>query len=182
MAPFYTGRGDSGKTGFLGEGRVSKSSARIEAVGSVDEANAALGLARAFTKSARVQKILLQVQKQLYFLMAELSADTDTAEQFDRIHQKEVDWLEEQIASLENVIEMPREFIVPGGSPTSSALALARTIVRRAERRTIALFEADGFRKEVLIAYLNRLSSLVFVLEVFESSQAEYGLQLAKEV
>jgi len=181
MAQFYTGRGDSGKTGFLGEGRISKSSARIEAVGSVDEANAALGLARAFSESERVQKILLHVHQQLYYLMSELSADPDTASQFDRIHQREVDWLEEQIASLEEAFVMPREFIVPGGSPASGALALARTIVRRAERQTIALFEAGGFCKEVLIAYLNRLSSLVFVLEVYVSSQSGNGLRLAKE-
>ena len=68
MTPFYTGLGDSGKTGFLGEGRISKSSERIEAVGTVDEATAALGLARALTESPLVQDILLKVQKQLYLL------------------------------------------------------------------------------------------------------------------
>jgi len=181
MPPFYTGRGDSGKTGFLGEGRISKSSIRIEAVGSVDEASAALGLARALAENKKTQETILKVQKQLYLLMSELSADADAADQFDRIGQQEVDWLEEQIAGLEQVIEMPREFIVPGGSQVSGALALARTIVRRAERRAIALYEAEGFEKEILIAYLNRLSSLVFILEVHESSLSGRGLRLAKE-
>ena len=181
MAPFFTGDGDSGTTGFLGEGRISKSSNRIEAVGSVDEASAALGLARALAENEKVQEVILQVQKHLYFLMSELSAEEDTADHFDRIHQTEVDWLEGQIAALEKDFDMPREFIIPGGSPASGALALARTIVRRAERRAIALFESGGFKKEVLIAYLNRLSSLIFVLEVFETSQSGNGLRLAKE-
>lgn len=182
MTPFYTGRGDTGKTGYLGEGRLSKNSARIEAVGSVDEANAALGLARALTENERIQAILLQVQKHLYYLMSELSADPDTAKHFNQIHQDEVDWLEKQVADLENTFENPREFIIPGDSPASGSLALARTIVRRAERRAIALFEVDGFKKELLIAYLNRLSSLVFVLEVFETSQSGNSPRLAKEV
>ena len=181
MTPFFTGRGDSGSTGFLGEGRVSKSSARIEAVGSVDEANAALGLARALTDNKKVQEIILQVQKQLYFLMSELSADEDTADHFDRIQQREVDWLESQIAAFEKDFDMPREFIVPGDSQASGSLALARTIIRRAERRAIALFESVGYKKEVLIAYLNRLSSLIFVLEVYETSQSGHNLRLAKE-
>ena len=181
MAPFFTGRGDSGNTGFLGEGRVSKSSVRIEAVGSVDEANAALGLARALTDNEKVQEIILQAQKQLYYLMSELSADEDTADHFDRIQQREVDWLEGQIAALQKDFDMPREFIVPGDSQASAALALARTIVRRAERRVIALFESSGFKKEVLIAYLNRLSSLIFVLEVYETSHSGHSLRLAKE-
>ncbi len=182
MAPFYTGLGDSGQTGFLGEGRVSKASTRIEAVGSVDEASAALGLARALTSSQQAQRILFQVQKHLYLLMSELSANKQTAEKFDRIHKAEVNWLEEQIALLEENLDMPREFIIPGGSPASGALALARTIVRRAERRTIALYEQEeGVKKEDLIAYLNRLSSLLFVLELYEISRSGHDLQLAKE-
>jgi cob(I)alamin adenosyltransferase len=181
VTPFYTGRGDSGKTGFLGEGRISKSSARIEAVGSVDEASAALGFARALTENKSVQEMILQVQKHLYLLMAELSADSKTADQFDLIHQSEVDWLEGQILELENNLTMPKEFILPGESPASAALAVARTIVRRAERRAIALFEMEGFKKEVLIAYLNRLSSLVFILEIYETSLYDQHLRLAKE-
>lgn len=181
MAPFYTGQGDSGQTGFLGEGRISKSSKRIEAVGSVDEATAALGLARALTAKQIVQEILLDVQKQLYLLMAELSADAKTAGKFDQIHTEHVDWLEEQIARIEPLVNMPREFIVPGSSPASSALALARTIVRKAERRAIAFFEDDGFEKELILVYLNRLSSLLFILEVYEASTSEQGLRFAKE-
>jgi cob(I)alamin adenosyltransferase len=181
MAPFYTGHGDAGNTGFLGEGRISKASSRIEALGSVDEATAALGLARALTTHKMVQDILLKIQKQLYFLMSELSADAKTADQFDRIHQEDVNWLEAQINQIEQQVDMPREFILPGSSPASGALGLARTIVRRAERRAIVLFENKGFSKEVLIAYLNRLSSLLFVLEVYEAAASDQGLRFAKE-
>lgn len=181
MAPFYTGQGDFGDTGYLGEGRISKTSLRIEALGSVDEATAALGMARALSHSETTQSIILHIQRTLYYLMAELSADPKTAPRFDKISQGDITWLETQIETLENTVVLPREFILPGECPASGALALARTIIRRAERRTIALFEAKGFEKSLLIAYLNRLSSLIFVLEVYENTQSGYSTQLAKE-
>jgi cob(I)alamin adenosyltransferase len=181
MTPFFTGKGDSGTTGFLGKGRLSKDSVRIEAVGSVDEATAALGLARGMTEIEEVRKIIITVQKKLYELMSELSADAETAEQFDKIDESDVEWLEKQIVWFENSIDMPREFIIPGESPASGALAVARTIVRRAERRVIALLNAGGITKEVLLAYLNRLSSLIFILEVYESSISGRKVRLVKE-
>jgi cob(I)alamin adenosyltransferase len=181
MAPFYTSKGDAGDTGFLGSGRISKSSLRIEAVGSVDEASAALGLARALTESEKIRTIVLYVQKQLYHLMSELSADPSVADQFDKIKDEDVKWLENQIASLEDSVVLPREFIVPGESPASGALALARTIVRRAERRATALLEEHLIEKPLLIAFLNRLSSLIFILEVYEASLSGRGVRLAKE-
>lgn len=180
MAPFYTGKGDAGDTGFLGSGRISKTSDRIEAIGSVDEATAALGMARALTKSDEIRQVILDVQKKLYYLMSELAADPQTAHQFDKINKQEVDWLEDQISFFENKVDIPREFILPGESPVSGALSLARAIVRRAERRVISLYESNGFEKEVLIAFLNRLSSLIFILEVYESSLSGHGIRLAK--
>ena len=181
MAPFYTAKGDQGDTGYLGEGRISKASIRIEAVGSVDEATAALGLARSLAQSEKTRSILLKVQQQLYFLMSELAADPKVADKFDKISDEDVQWLEDQVASLEKVVVMPREFIIPGENPSSSALALARTIVRRAERRTTALIEANQIQKTELIAYLNRLSSLVFILEIYESSYSSGGIRLVKD-
>jgi cob(I)alamin adenosyltransferase len=181
MTPFYTGDGDTGDTGYLGKGRLSKSSLRIDAVGSVDEANAALGMARAMTQSEKTRMIILHVQKTLYQLMAEISAALEAAASFRKIDGAAVAWLEEQIASLENAIVLPRDFIVPGETPASGALSLARTIVRRAERRVTALMEAGEIDNRDLIAYLNRLSSLIFVLEVYEASQFGRGIQLAKE-
>jgi len=102
MVPFYTSKGDSGDTGFLGEGRISKSSSRIEAVGCVDEVNAALGFARSLSKSNKTQTILLTIQKKLYQLMTELSAMPDEKNQFKKIKPSDVDWLETQIDELEN--------------------------------------------------------------------------------
>jgi len=181
MTPFFTGKGDSGETGYLGEGRISKDSVRIEAVGSVDEANAALGFARAMSEVEEIQQIIFQVQKKLYELMSELSADVETADQFDKITEQDIKWLETQIDRLEQSVAMPREFIVPGGSPAGGALAVSRTVVRRAERRAIALFNVDGIKKKILIVYLNRLSSLLFILEVYEASHSGRGVRLVKE-
>ncbi len=180
MTPFYTAKGDSGKTGLLGEGRVSKASLQIEAVGSVDEATAALGLARAQTESQETREIILHIQKSLYRLMAELAATPETADQFRSIDREEVAWLEHQINQLETTVNLPREFILPGETPASGALALARTIVRRAERRVIALKEAEVVGNPDLIAFLNRLSSLVFLLEVHEATRYGRGVRLAK--
>jgi cob(I)alamin adenosyltransferase len=181
MTPFYTAKGDTGDTGILGPGRVSKTSTRIEAVGSVDEATAALGLARSLSPNDETKRIILTIQKTLYLLMSEISADIDVADQFDKLSKQDIDWLEAEIANLEKVIDLPREFIIPGVTPPSSALSLARTIIRRAERRVIALFEEGGFTNELLIAYLNRLSSLIFVLEIYEIQNAGKTVQLAKE-
>ena len=181
MGSFFTGKGDSGSTGFLGEGRISKNSLRIEALGSVDEANAALGFARSIAIGQKTKKILLEVQKQLYFLMSELSASPEVSDRFDKIGDVEIDWLEEQVKEIESKVDLKREFIVPGENPSSGALSLARAVVRRAERRTIALFEAKEIHKQVLISYLNRLSSLVFILEVYEASLSDAGVRLVKE-
>lgn len=181
MTPFFTSNGDCGDTGFLGSGRISKTSARIEAIGSVDEATAALGLARSLTEIEKTRSIVLQIQKQLYVLMTELSAEPDMAGQFDAIDEEEVIWLEEQITSLEKLVELPREFIIPGESPAGGALAIARTVIRRAERRVIALFEENEIQKVILIAYLNRLSSLIFILEIYEASLSGEGIRLVKE-
>ncbi len=181
MAPFFTGKGDAGDTGFLGEGRISKASQKIEAVGSVDEASAVLGLARSLSDSETTQTIILHIQKQLYWLMAELSASEATAELFDRLSKEDVAWLEEQIIQLENALTMPKDFIVPGETPASGALSLARAIVRRAERRVVALYETGDLQKQGLIVYLNRLSSLIFILEVYESSRSGGGVRLVKE-
>lgn len=181
MTPFYTAKGDSGDTGFLGEGRISKASVRIEAVGSVDEATAAIGLARALSSEEKTRSILLKVQKQLYLLMSELSATPDTAAHFDKINDEELAWLESEIADLEKVVTLPREFIIPGENPSSGALSVARAVVRRAERRTVALLDGNGITKPILIAYLNRLSSLLFILEVHEASFSQGGVRLAKE-
>jgi cob(I)alamin adenosyltransferase len=181
MTPFYTAEGDSGKTGFLGEGRLSKSSPRIEAVGSVDEATAYLGLARSMAESEQTKALLLSIQKTLYHLMVELASDPDVSDRFKSMAKADVRWLESQVAALEDKVDLPREFIIPGETRASGALSVARTVVRRAERRCVALYETGGITNSHLIAYLNRLSSLIFLLEVYEAGFSGREIHLAKE-
>jgi cob(I)alamin adenosyltransferase len=178
---FYTSRGDDGTTNLLGEGRVAKYHARIEAVGTLDEASAALGLARAQCLDPRSSGILLEAQRDLYKLMAEVAATPENAEKFHAIDAGRVTWLEEQTDALSKLVEMPKEFILPGDSVAGAALSLARAIIRRAERRVVELFDAEELKNPDLQRYLNRLSSLCFVLELLENRAAGHKTTLAKE-
>ena len=175
---FYTGRGDDGYTGLLGPERVPKYDPRPEAYGTVDEAQAAMGLARAAGCTPATAEVLLTIQRDLYHLMAELAAAGDAASPFQgSMTASHVDQLETWIKQFEEDLEMPREFVVPGDSQPGAALHLARTVVRRAERLAVRL-AADGLlENQQVIRYLNRLSSLLFVLAVVED-QATPGIHL----
>jgi cob(I)alamin adenosyltransferase len=168
---FYTRKGDDGTTGLLGKGRVAKHHARMEAIGTLDESSASLGLARSAARDARSGSLLLEVQRDLYRLMAEVAAEPDNADQF-RFDAGRVGWLEEQTDAISKAVEMPKEFIVPGDSAAGAALSLARAVVRRAERRVVELFDKKEISNPVLQQYLNRLSSLLFVLELLENQAA----------
>lgn len=172
MTRFYTRTGDDGSTGLLGEGRVPKYHPRTEAVGAVDEANAALGVARAACQVEQCKTLILAVQKDLYGLMGELSAVPEHARRFRVIDTAKVAWLEEQADAISAGVEVRKEFIVPGDIPSSAALDLARTIVRRAERRVVLLYHQQEIENGELLRYLNRLSSLCFVLELLEIQAA----------
>ena len=177
---FYTTKGDDGTTNLLGEGRVTKYHARIEAVGTLDEASAALGLARAQCLDSRSAPILLEAQRDLYRIMAEVAATPDNAEKFRTIDAARVTWLEEQTDALSTLVEMPKEFILPGDSLAGAALSLARAIIRRAERRVVELHYEQEVSNSDLQRYLNRLSSLCFVLELLENKAAGHQTTLAK--
>jgi cob(I)alamin adenosyltransferase len=101
-------------------------------------------------------------------MMAEVSAAPENSTKFRTINSERVSWLEEQVDTLSQMIEMPNEFIVPGDTPAGAALDLARTIVRRAERQVANLLHKGDLENEALLNYLNRLSSLCFVLELLE--------------
>jgi cob(I)alamin adenosyltransferase len=179
---FYTRRGDQGCTGLLGPERVPKYDLRPETCGTVDEAQAALGLARASGCTVRAEEVLLLVQRDLYLLMAELvaagSADSPFADSIATAH---VEQLESWIAEFEAQVEMPKEFVVPGDSLPGAALHLARTIVRRAERFVVRLSHEGLLGNDHVIRYLNRLSSLLFALACFEDQIAtSAGATLAK--
>lgn len=177
---FYTAKGDDGTTGLLGEGRVPKYHARMEAVGALDEASAALGLARAQCSAPQTSSILIEVQRDLYKLMAEVAATPENAPRFHFINTERVKWLEKQTDELSAVVEMPKQFILPGDTLGGAALSLARAIVRRAERRVVSLFDDEEVVNADLQRYLNRLSSLCFVLELLENQHAGKKTTLAK--
>ena len=172
MSKYYTGSGDDGFTQLLGEGRVAKYHPKPEALGALDEASAALGVARASCGDPRSAALLLETQRDLYRLMAEVAAAPENAVHFRTIDANRVAWLESQINRLGETVEMPREFILPGDSSAGAALSLARAIVRRAERRVARLLHDHEIENPALLHYLNRLSSLCFLLELLENRAA----------
>ena len=178
---FYTRTGDDGTTGLLGEGRVSKRHPRIEALGALDESTATLGWARAQARDPRCGPLLLEAQRDLYKLMAEVAATPEQADQFHFIDAARIAWIESQIDALTATVTMPREFILSGDTAAGAALSLARAVIRRAERRVVELFDAHELANLELQRYLNRLSSLCFVLELVENAAAGKDTTLAKE-
>lgn len=166
---FYSRRGDDGYTGLLGSERVPKYDLRPEVYGTVDEAQAAMGVARANPCAARTGEVLLAAQRDLYPMMAELAAAGEAGGPFSgSITEAHVSCLEEWIAEFEAGLEMPKEFVVPGDSQAGAALHLARTIVRRAERLAVRMAAEELLGNENVIRYLNRLSSLLYVLALYE--------------
>jgi cob(I)alamin adenosyltransferase len=168
MPEFYTRKGDEGETGILGKGRVPKYDVRLEALGTVDELNSALGMARSAARDVETAGMLLHVQRDLYALMAELAASGETGERFQMINSLHVQWLEDQVDILSARTSMPSGFIVPGDSPSGAILDLARTTARRAERRVLEMLNRKGIKNIEVQQYLNRLSSLLFVMELGE--------------
>ena len=180
---FYTGRGDDGCTGLLGPERVPKYDPRPEAYGTVDEAQAAIGLARASGSTAQCERILLAIQRDLYTLMAELAAAGDDDSPFaGSVTTEHLERLQGWLGQFETQVEMPREFVIPGESQSGAALHLARTVVRRAERLAVRL-EHDGvLANRLVVRYLNRLSSLLYVLALAEDQEATgHGPTLVKD-
>jgi cob(I)alamin adenosyltransferase len=169
MPTFYTRTGDDGYTGLLGEGRIPKYHPITEAIGAIDEAGAALGVGRAACRGVRSPALILTIQRDLYHLMAEIAAARENAARFRQIDASRVLWLEAQTDLLSQQVEMPKDFILPGDSPAGAAFALARTVVRRAERSVAYLYHEQLIENLELLRYLNRLSSLCFALELYEN-------------
>ncbi len=165
MAKLYTRRGDAGETGLLGPERVSKDDPRIEAMGTVDELNAVIGLAIAVQRERRIRDLLLGIQDDLFTVGAELaispSSDRTKVPQITRVH---VARLEDAIETLD--VGKITEFILPRGSEPLARLHWARTVARRAERRVVGLSKRDKLNPE-LLQYMNRLSSLLYQMSVW---------------
>ncbi|OTF01391.1 cob(I)yrinic acid a,c-diamide adenosyltransferase [Halorubrum sp. SD683] len=157
----YTGRGDEGKTDLRDMSRVSKSSHRIEAYGSVDEANALLGTVRP-TGHEDIDELLETIQNHLHVVQADL-ANPDPDPDDPQVEPDHADLLEERIDAFDEELEPLRSFILPGGGEAGAALHHARAVVRRAERRVVDLARSEPINESV-VTYLNRLSDLLFTL------------------
>jgi cob(I)alamin adenosyltransferase len=182
MKKFYTRTGDDGFTSLLGDTRVPKYHLRTEAVGTLDEASAALGTARAFCQAEQSAGLLTAVQRDLYHMMAEVAATIENAARFRTIDENRILWLEAQTDAISALVNMPNEFIVPGDTQAGGLLSLARTIVRRAERIIAELVHMGEVENVALMGYLNRLSTFCFVLELLENQAAgKIKPTLAKE-
>ncbi|MBB4128119.1 cob(I)alamin adenosyltransferase [Xanthomonas translucens] len=158
LSKIYTRTGDDGSTG-LGDGnRVGKDSARVAAYGTVDEANSAIGVVLACPLADDVRSLLTAIQHQLFDLGGELCIPGHAA-----IHDADIDALEQHLDRYNDTLPALKDFILPAGGEAAARCHLARTIVRRAERETVALSRQDAVRPEA-VRYLNRLSDLLFVL------------------
>jgi cob(I)alamin adenosyltransferase len=165
MPKYYTTLGDDGTTGLLGEGRVKKYDLRMEALGTLDELSAVLGFARSLSP-AEYSLLIRSLQNQIYEFMAEVAATQENQSRLHRINSRSVCNLEETIKTLSAEINNPEGFILSGDSQVSAAVSIARTITRRAERRIAELIDNGTLSNPELLRFLNRLSSLLFVLEI----------------
>ena len=165
----YTRTGDGGSAGLVDGSRTSKSSLRMTAIGEVDEANAAIGVAIASLEDRAAADRLFRIQNDLF----DLGADAATPGEMDgalRIVASQVERLEREIDEMNGSLEPLTSFILPSGSPAVSALHLARAVVRRAERAAVALNQSEPLNPE-LLAYLNRLSDHLFVAARFVAAK-----------
>ncbi len=161
----YTRTGDQGQTALFGGPRVDKDVARVEAYGTVDELNAVLGLVRAETLAAEVDQVLARIQGELFEVGAEIASVDPVARGTRTIGPGHVAALESDIDRFDAALAPLRQFILPGGTRAAALLHLARTVCRRAERRVVTLArQSPGEISLVLVAYLNRLGDLLFVL------------------
>jgi cob(I)alamin adenosyltransferase len=168
----YTRTGDTGETSLFGGQRVPKDSPRIRAYGTVDELNAALGSAIASADNEDLIGVLEQVQKELFMVGADLATPLGVQERKTvRVTEYHSTRLEGEIDRHERELEPLKYFILPGGTPASAALHLARTVCRRAERETFELSRNEEINTHVMI-YLNRLSDLLFVLARVANARA----------
>ncbi len=171
QARVTTRTGDDGYTGLLGKQRVPKWHLRPDTFGTLDEATSALGLARALTPHEEIRGVLLEMQRELYLLMAELATGPDEYERSPfRITAEHVVALEARTAAIQAKVEIGQRFIIPGETAGGAAIDLARTIVRRGERLAARLLHDGEIANREVLRYLNRLSDVLFVLARYEEA------------
>lgn len=168
----YTKTGDRGDTSLFGGQRVPKDALRIEAYGTVDELNSALGLARAENTDTHIDGILEVIQNELFELGADLATPQSVEKtKVKRMELRDVQALEKMVDDLQAALKPLRSFILPGGSPVAARIHFARTICRRAERAVVRLSRNEDIGDTVMV-YLNRLSDLLFVLARYANARA----------
>ncbi|MFH1106644.1 MAG: cob(I)yrinic acid a,c-diamide adenosyltransferase [Candidatus Micrarchaeota archaeon] len=172
--PAYTRTGDDGTTALFGGRRVLKSSIRMRAIGDVDELSACIGLARSLAGKTGHDAVLPRIQELLFVAGADLATPMDFPSKIKRIGLEETKWLEQQADAADKPLKPLKNFILPGGSAQASVLHYARTVCRRAERCVAALAEKEVCNTK-LLPFLNRLSSLIFVLA--RQANAEDGVK-----
>ena len=177
MPRIYTKTGDDGTTGLLHGGRVPKDDLVTEAYGTVDEAVAALGIARALSEDEAMREDLLTLQRELFVVGADLAANPKKRKKLDPevslVTRKMVRRLERRIDTLVAERPLPKVFIVPGANAASAAIDQARAVVRRSERNVVALEQAQREINPEVRHYLNRLSDLLFVLARWQAGESE---------
>lgn len=165
MGKIYTKTGDDGTTGLVGGTRVKKFDARLEAYGTIDELNAAVGVIRSYDIPDTISSVLIEIQNRLFNIGSRLASD----EKGDKITEKlsiteaHIAFLEKAIDEIEKDLPKLRQFILPGGDLASAYCHVARTVCRRAERRILAFADSGTIQPEI-VKYINRLSDFLFVL------------------
>ena len=162
------GRGDRGTTSLADGARVSKSDVRVSALGAVDELNAALGLVRAGLGSGPLRELIASLQRDLLALGANLARPSNDRK---NAGSERTSWSDERVRRLDQLIEQTesrlpelRAFVLPGGSPSAAALQWTRSVCRRAEQAVVGLAEKEPLSNPSTLAYINRLSDLLFAL------------------
>jgi cob(I)alamin adenosyltransferase len=171
VAKIYTKKGDDGTTSLWYGGRVAKSDARTEAYGTLDEANSVLGVARSIcleTEQEQMAEDILSLQNGIFVAGAELATAPEAAERLEdgvsRVTDEMADELDREIDRYLEGVELPPQFTIPGGTRLSAQLDVARAVLRRAERRTVALKQSDGLASDAILRFLNRASDLLFAM------------------
>lgn len=176
----YTKKGDTGQSRLLFGRQISKSDPKVEAYGTLDTAISAMGLARALCGDQQVKNILLQTQRELFTLGSELASDPEMHDhlekKFGTVRDEMVEQLERWIDEIDDEIDLPRAFLVPGASPGSGALDLARSLLRASERRIVGEQEQGHVANPEVLRYVNRLSDLLFMLARLEDKALPFEL------
>lgn len=177
----YTARGDDGTTGLISQKRYLKADLRFEVLGSIDECSAMIGLAKTTVEDDRMKVVLTDVQRDLYHIMGDVSYASDKKGDCTFLPQERILWLEEVIEQFSSDINSPGGFILPGDTKEDAVLDLTRTTIRRAERRLVELLDVEQIECPSARQYFNRLSSLIYTLELYvRSSMGKDKPTLAK--